>query len=253
MLRSVYKKLLAGTNNLTHQIGNQELWLLAANLEVADSAGNPTRNAAGNIYVQAINEANAFSLAVGNLRNGCIQGFGCIPLLRGYEIKAEVYHATADEVAKLNIMVLTTQEAKALGIPLAPNWMQRTDALPTHGLGKPTLVYTAGAAAATSVNLRPSDGYLWEVSVAWAGHDDNGNNPTITWSLEDGTNSVNFLTSNAANLNTPIAIGQFNVTQRPPTYYRLILSYDVYAKATYSVMGAGKIPFVTGLVREYCE
>jgi len=253
MLRSVHKTLAAGTNYLSHQVGNEELYLLGANLEVQDSLGNPTRNAAGNIWLQAINEANAISLSVGNLRNGCIQGFGCLPLMRGYEIQAAVYHATADEIAKLNLILVTPDDAKAKGMNLVPSWQPSISALPVYPNGKPKLVTTTGAATVTTVSLRPADGYIYEVIEAWAYHDD-GADRKFTWNYYDGTTTINQEQTATISSSHRIHLGfeptgyLGQKTLRPP-----VLTYDCYLRCTLDALAAGKTLTVGGYVLEYSE
>lgn len=255
MLRTVHKTLSAGANYLTYQIGNQELFLLGANLEVADSAGNSTRNAAGNIWLQQINEANALSLAVGNLRNGCIQGYGCLPLERGYEIQSAIYHATSGEIGKLNLMVMTAEIAKKLGIPLNPHWSQRQDSIPIMHNGRIKCVQVVGTASATTANLRPGDGYIWEIMECWMAHND-GTSRTLNWHIIDTIESLDIPKESYASVasgdSIPYCVDgddiKINMLLSP-----LTISYDCYLQAKLDAISAGKQITIQALVREYSE
>jgi len=57
--------------------------------------------------------------------------------------------------------------------------------------GVPVVKTVTGAAAATTVDLQPTEGELWVVAWAQGLHDDNGGSRVCGFQIHDGTTSVN--------------------------------------------------------------
>jgi hypothetical protein len=251
MLRSVYLTLGAGTNNLKHAVGNERLWLIGANLEVTDSAGNSVNNVAGNIWVQSINEENSLSLAVGNMRNGQIAGFGCLPLDVGQEIVGRIYHATANYIGKLNLNFMTDVDAIKLGV--TPNWQSRIDAIPTFQYGKLKTISDSGSPDDTVITLRPADGYIYKVLMAMGWHDSD-NAETVQWKMTDGTTTAEWMIT-AGNIaaNTKKSVYSPTANYGVMCVEPLIVTYDVYLQFEISTPSAGETVYIDAVVLEYCE
>lgn len=253
MIHTEYLTLSAGTNTFTYKIGNQLLWLLGVNLEVTDSGGNPKRNVSGSVWVQSPNLANVLSLCHGNLRNGQIAGYGCMPLADAKEIIGTVYHAGAGDIGKLNLYLADESYAKKAGLVLNPNWSVRPDVSTIIQHGKLVIVSASGAATAQTCDIRPSDGYLWEILSGWMYHDD-GSARNLGWRFYDGTTTITTpLTTNTA-ANTKLYLYMDQVAQDAPSWNKTLLSYDVYMQAYASAaLSAGKKLFFEGLALEYAE
>lgn len=254
MLRSVYKTLSAGENSLYWKVGSSEqLILVGVNGEITDSLGNSRFDRACNIWVQNMNEANALSLAVGNTRNGQVAGYGCMPLIPGMELKANFYHCASGDIGKLNIYIMNAEEANALGLSLSPNWQPRVDALPVFGYGKPVVGQVDGGDAVTTVNLRPADGYIWDVIWALGYHND-ATQRICSWNIYDGTTTLKAMDTAALNTAARVDIHYRNATYNAlDTHVPLRLTYDVYAQWKIAALDAGDHGFIDYFVLEYCE
>lgn len=251
MLRSVYKTLGAGDNDLIWKVGSEPLFLIGVNLEVQDSSGNSVNNIAGNIWVQTVagRSDDSISLAVGLARTGQIAGYGCLPLYPGQEIKGQLYHCTANDIGKLNVYAIPQKDMKSG----SPAWTPRTDAIPMYHQGVQKIKNFTGAAAGTAVDIRPDAGYIWEIIELAGYHDDSGGNQDLWFMYYDGTNW--FYKYPKTNVAANVRVYFPHADQGTEAYNSmtapLTITRDVYLKLGAGAMGAGKKLYANSVVREY--
>lgn len=251
-IRSVYiDPTVAGVNNFTYKIGDEK-FLIGASLEEYDQTLAAPACDGANIWIQDPQNSNAISLSNGYMEGGCLAGFGCIPLRQGHEIIATVYHSTAGNYARLNLM-FSDSPASVFG------WTTKPLAKPVIPFGNLKLVQVNGAADDTSIDLRPGSGYKWEIVTAWAYHDDTAAR-ALRWSYTDGTTTISKSTHALTGANVAVgAVYPINITYMstslvvPDVPNQLTLSNAVYATVTANTLTAGKAIYISALVREYAE
>jgi len=252
-IKSVFKQpLVAGANTLSYGIGNQDdLWLLGANLEEVDASDNPQPDS-GSIWIQDTQLDNSISLCHGGMRNGQLSGFGAMPLPRGSEIVGKLWHSRAGYTGKLNLQISRLSDMPG---GIHPVWSQGAVAQNSIPRGKLKLYTLTGAATVTTVDLRPDDGYIWEVIEALASHDDPAPR-TITWSYYDGTTRISKMASINKTVDVPhslAALGTANSEIVNTCFGRPVATYDTYISATASALDPGKKLTVEAVVLEYAE
>jgi hypothetical protein len=248
-LRSVNQTLSAGANTLKWEVGNQEdLLLLGVNLEETDTSDNPQPDS-GSIFVQDPSEANSISLAHGGMVNGQLSAFGCLPLNRGQEIIAKLWHARANYNGKFNVYLAERSQFPQL--QLAFNWFQRQSPSPNFTYGKLKVGSVVGSVGVTPQNLRPDDGYIWRIVEATGENDEGG--LTCYWQFTDGTTTVlGPGTSPAAN--NPSGINAYDSNLDMPRFaWPVYISYDVYLQFAAIGLGGAKKITIKYVVEEFAE
>jgi len=242
-VRSVYlTPTAAGINNLVHKVGNEK-YLVGISLEETDNTLNCPACDGANLWIQDPVNNNAISLINGWMEGGSIGGWGCIPLKQGHEICGTVYHSTAGNQLKLNLMF---SDAPSTMFGFTPKPL--ANAQVPHGRLK--VIIVSGAAADAVLELQPALGYVWEVIDAWAYHDD-GTARTLNWAYTDGTNTISkgATGTTASGVRFPFYVNSTSGWLGSQS----TLTNSVYATCTASGMAAGNHMYLNALVREYAE
>ena len=251
-LRTVEKVLAAGANYFTYKIGSGEGYLLGVNLQEKDSL-DQTQYDAGSVYVQDVNAQNAISLANGWLEGGQLAAFGCLPVQAGWEIKGVLWHARADYIGQLNLLlspgIASYKQGAGFGSQSVSNfnWTPRPPVRASFPAGKLKIVTAEGAATVLKVDLRPDDGYMWQVLDAVCYHDDAGQ--TLMWNYYDGTTTMNGAISAGMGANDTWSIHSIEGL-RSGSGHQIMLSRRVYAQANAGALVAGKKLYIRALVLE---
>jgi len=249
-IKSVFKQpLVAGANTLSYGIGNQDdLWLIGANLEEVDTSDNPQPDS-GSIWIQDTQLDNAVSLCHGGLRNGQLSGFGAMPLPRGSEIVGKLWHCRAGYSAKLNLYLALLSD---LPSGVNPSWSQASVAGQSRDYGKIKIVSVDGVAATSPVTCRPDDGYIWQVMMMWAYHD-NAAALNCSWEFYDGTSQATLAVHQTAASILMHLIEYDSAADASAYSGKILVSYDTYLRYNVPAIAAGKKGFIRGCVLEFAE
>lgn len=110
---------------------------------------------------------------------------------------------------------------------------------------------TSVGAGATSVNLRPSQGCIWELLFAYGMQDDGAVAYGWYWTDPDVTNHQVIGGTAAAAYEKMGFPAMLSVTAEPYSAAPLVLTYDRYATFTFTASGAGKKGYIKAFVKEY--
>jgi len=248
-IKSVTKTLSAGANDFVHKVGNQDdLVLLGVNLAETDTPdGNPIPDSAS-IWLQDPTEKNTLSLCHGYMKNGQLAGYGCMPLQRGVEIVGKIWHARAGYHGKFCLFLATRADIGQY----SPSWTQATPALAMYPYGKLRIILVSGEATVLTVDLRPDDGYIWEIIDCHCRHDDVAGR-TLRFQFYDGTNTMTKFIGEARTAGNRHNIREGLATFGATIFDKLSITRDVYIQATSDALAAEKKLYIEALVLEHAE
>jgi len=111
----------------------------------------------------------------------------------------------------------------------------------THGLMDCQSIEGAATGGDITTALRPPEGSVWKVLLAFGHHDDDGGNRNCRWSIYDGTDTA-WIPGNdrAANVQEP-----FYTANTP---HLLTITYARYLKFTVGSLVAGHKPYIWAVV-----
>lgn len=250
-IRTVAKTLTAGQNDLEWVAGSQTGYLIAAGLEEHDSSSNPAFTS-GSVWISDQSGANLMPLLHGAMQNGQLSGFGCMPILAGGVVNGRLWHSRAGNEGKLNLYIITPEERRDLA--MAINWNTRQLPASTISHGRPHVIETVGAATVLDVEIRPDNGFIWEVIWLEIKHDDPANR-SLYFQIEntEDSSTVNLGASGAvaSGVRWPF---MYNPDQTCMVHTgKPVLTYRNFVHSRVDALAAGKKLTTLGLAMEYAE
>lgn len=123
----------------------------------------------------------------------------------------------------------------------------------TFRAGKLKLVDLEGVATGQALDIRPDEGFVWEVLAAWGWHDDAAAK-NLAWQFHDGTDTIETPSSNNTAANAKLYLYVDQAAQDAPSFYQVQISNRVYMRFTANVvLAAGKKLYFQALVMETAE
>ena len=249
ILQSSTKVLSDGSNDLEYKIGGDDQYLISINLEETDDTKAFSQPDFGSIWLQDPTSSSSISLANGWLDAGQISGYGCLPLLKGSKIKGRLWHARDSYIGKLNVFIAAKNELPG---QITPNWYVKTPGISIKKYGKLVGNVIDHTAEDLTMDIRPDDGFIWEIMELWFWHDD-ANARDLTPCYYDGITEFqrDYYSDVAQNYKMPFPADKaqnYSVIMSPIT-----ISHDLWIRIKANALAGGKALHCNYIVREYAE